>query len=117
MQQGGTMIDTKWIREKASQFPKTLWLSPGMRGQTIRRVEDAIGLAALALSLESPRAVLRSLRLHLASHIYGREITTFNDLADAEMWALSHWLFQRKAEGLEDWLRQHYGETTSMTGG
>jgi hypothetical protein len=31
-------------------------------------------------------------RLRLASEVYEREITTFNDLSRAELWALHQWI-------------------------
>lgn len=94
------------IRAKAAEMPPTLWLDAKCRGIMTGAVTKAV--KRVAEKLRVPLSNGRAIRLRLASIIYERTITTFNDLSHAEIWALNHWATRRDAIGLEDWLRANF---------
>jgi hypothetical protein len=99
------------IREKKDKFPETLWMSAGTRGAMIGRLEEAIKTTADDIGL--PLGNGRDIRLRLTSEVYLRDIHSFNELTDAELWALDQWVLEG-ANGLQDWLRQAYGVQVPM---
>ena len=100
----------QWIRQRAARFPRTLHVSQGSRGVYVGQIGDAIKTAADRISL--PVNGARDVRLKLAGAVYGREIRTFNELSDAEMWALHQWVILGDVaiHELADWLKANYGE-------
>lgn len=89
------------IRDNAEKFPTALWMSQKARGAITRRLTDALKVAGL------PSSRRRRMRLLLASEIYERPITSFNDLKDDELWALDQWVLGGQAKkDLPGWLRR-----------
>lgn len=99
------------IRLEAAQMPSTLRIDTKGRGIMTGRLGTAIKEAAEELDI--PIGNGRAIRLHLASYIYEREVTTFNGLSHAELWAINHWLVRHDAKGLAGWLEANYCASTS----
>jgi len=104
------MINFEWIRHRARTTVVTL--GQAGRGAIIGRL-DAI-IEGVAQTIGLPTGSGRDIRLQLASEAFERKVVTFNSLTDSEMWALDQWVWQRQAEGLEDWLKANYGPTIPM---
>ena len=100
----------QWIRQQAARFPRTLHVSQGSRGVYVGQIGDAIKTAADRIGL--PVNGARDVRLKLAGALYGREIHSYNELADAELWALHQWVILGDVaiHELVDWLKANYGE-------
>jgi hypothetical protein len=76
------------------------------------RLTQAIRSAADSLHL--PVSNVRDIRLALATEIFGRPVTTFNNLQDAELWALDQWMKLKQAAELSEWLQATYGEQAPL---
>lgn len=103
------------IRLQAANMPSTLQIDTKGRGIMTGRLGSAIKV--VAEDLDIPISNGRAIRLHLASYIYEREITTFNNLSHAELWAINHWLIHRNAKGLAGWLIANYAHQLPMETG
>jgi len=102
------------------RYPTTAQLSKKARGVMIGRLSTAIREAAksigldvnmrharleLALSSRGEHITLvhmRHARLELASDVFEREVMTFNELSDAELWTINQWVLPQNAEGLAE---------------
>jgi hypothetical protein len=104
----------EWIRQRAARFPRTLHVSQGSRGVYVGQIGEAIKAAAGRIGL--PVNGARDVRLLLARAVYGREIGTYNELSDAELWALHQWVLLSDVaiRELEGWLKANYGEQLSL---
>ena len=109
------MTISEQIRAKAAEMPQTLWLDTKSRGIMAGRVTQAIKATADALGI--PVSNARDIRLGLAGFIYQRSVATYNDLSHAELWAIDHWVVQRDAVGLLDWLNANFEHTIPLDGG
>lgn len=69
--------------------------------------------ASLGIPFQYKTTLQRRMRLDVASHVYDREIRSYNELKYHELWALFQWVV-RGARGAEDWLRQKYGEQLTL---
>ena len=77
------------------------------KGAFIGRVADRILEEAKELGIPvNGRG--RVLRLHLASELLDREVRTYNDLNDTELWSIEDWTYRCKDE-LREWLKGRYG--------
>ena len=101
------------IKDWQSKFPRAAWISKGSRGVMTGGLSTAIRKTAKLIGLSID---VRHARLKLASEVFGREVATFNELSDAELWALSQWVLQQNADGLANWLRQQFGATGELKG-
>ena len=50
----------------------------------------------------------RAIRMALASELLDREITTYNNLTDQELWDIEAWTYTHPKE-LREWLKKRYG--------
>jgi len=62
-------------------------------------------------SLHLPVSNARDIRLKLATAIFGRPVSSYNELEDSELWALDQWVRQGgiAITELKDWLEGQYG--------
>jgi len=83
----------------------------------IGRIDDVIAEAAASIGL--PVSNAREIRLALASKVYERKITTYNQLTDAELFAIDRWmrLGDVAVKEMAAWLKKEYGEQLSLFGG
>ncbi|KKL08511.1 hypothetical protein LCGC14_2575130 [marine sediment metagenome] len=103
------------IRDDAQTEANTydgIYLVSGRRGALIGGVTSAIRGAAAAAGIEY-RGQFREARLRLASEVYGRRITSYNDLTDGEIVAINKWVTTRGLE-LKTWLIERYGQQTKF---
>lgn len=77
------------------------------RGAFIGRVAERIIEEAEKIGLPvSGRG--RKIRLALASALVDREVTSYNDLDNQELWDIEAWTYNHRAE-LREWLVREYG--------
>ena len=76
------------------------------------KTSEAIQGAATAAGI-SYNGQFREARLKLAREVYGRRITSYNDLTDPELDALSQWATTQGLE-LKNWLISRYGKQTRL---
>ncbi|NIV40748.1 MAG: hypothetical protein GWN58_68530 [Anaerolineae bacterium] len=103
---------TDWIAHEVQQRP-TIYLSRGARGCAVGRVTKAVRTAADQLNL--PVSNVRQIRMELATEIFGREVTTYNELTNKELWGLHRWLQRHDTpNALRDWLKGRYGSQPKL---
>jgi len=104
----------QWIRLRVMRFPRTVHIESSTRGAYVGRVSKLVeqGADAAGLPIDGGRAI----RLRLASEVYDREIHSYNELSDAELWALFQWARLGKVAIAEmaTWLGVNYGEQLSL---
>jgi hypothetical protein len=82
------------------------------RGAFIGKVADHILENAKVLGIPvNGRG--RALRLHLASELLDREVHTYKEVSDIELWSIADWT-QRHNDELQEWLRERYGYQERM---
>jgi hypothetical protein len=103
-----------WLRLRKQRYLTRRTLNSTARGCMTGRLTKAIQSAADSIHL--PVSNVRDIRLALATRAYGRPVATFNDLQDAELWALDQWIRQRidATAELKDWLQATYGEQPAL---
>jgi hypothetical protein len=99
------------VRISATNRMGVVSLTRTQRGYRVGMITEYLEGAATAENLEF-EGQLRKARLKLASDIYNREITSYNDLKDHELDALYGWAIGHGME-LRAWLTKTYG--TQMT--
>lgn len=92
------------IRSKAERDGRTV--SRGHRGAMIGNMESYLRGASAAAGLEF--GGFRKARLLLASRVFGRNVTSFNDLSDTELYHLHQWARGHGME-LKVWMNTEYG--------
>jgi hypothetical protein len=92
------------IRSKADRESRSV--SRKYRGFMIGDMEKCLEGASAAAGLEFGR--YRKARLLLASSVFGRNVTSFNDLSDAELYHLHEWASTHGLE-LKIWMNTEYG--------
>jgi len=100
----------EWVRQKVSDYPRYRILSKPARGSMIGRVSTVIKSAADLLGL--PVSNARRIRLVLATVVFQCPIESYNDLGNAELWALDQWARKERTAAiteLKDWLGSQYG--------
>ena len=104
----------EWIKARAARFPRTLQMKQEVRGVYTGKIAEAVREAASTLGV--PVSNARSIRLLLASAVFGREVRTYNELSAAELWALHQWVIlgDTAIRELTGWLRANYGEQMSL---
>ena len=95
------------IRSTALNKQGTMILTPTQRGYRVGTITQCLEGAAAAAKLDFD-SQLRKTRLKLASAIYNREITSYNELKDHELDALYGWVGGHGME-LKAWLTETYG--------
>ena len=102
-------MDVQVIRDNAAKgFGQALTRTE--RGMRIGMIRESIASAASSVGLVVSE---RSCRLVLASEVFGRDITTFNQLSDDELQALSMWAANNITD-LATWLSESYGRTLEL---
>ena len=111
------MIDKEELQRRARMTRIPYALSRGQRGLRISTVMIAMDAAAIRASLMF-NGQLRKARIMLASHIYEREISSYNELTDAELDVLSVWSESPQAiEQIADWMQKTFGKQLSLIEG
>ena len=104
----------QWIRQQQGRFPRQLHIERGSRGVYVGKIGEAIKAAAEQLGI--PVSNARDIRLQVASAVFAREIHSYNQLEDAELWALHQWVILGDVaiHELVDWLKANYGEQMAL---
>jgi hypothetical protein len=84
-------------------------MSKTARGCAIGRITKAVKTAADLAHL--PVSNARDIRLKLAAVIFGRAVTSYNQLQSYELWALDKWVLLGgiAVTELREWLEAEYG--------
>jgi len=109
------MVNFSSVRGLKNKFPPRLVVSTDTRKYYTVLFNTA--LVKTIKHLGTPVPSQRSARLAIASEIFGREITSFNDLLDSELWALEQWVTLHKKDAysnFEAWLGAKYGEQLTL---
>lgn len=103
-----------WVRLRASRYPSARQISKTARGCAIGRVTKAVKTAADLVHL--PVSNARDIRLRLATVIFERAVTSYNQLQTNELWALDKWVLLGKIAVMElqEWLEAEYGEQLAL---
>ena len=99
------------IRSEAAILKDTYgdeYLTKERRIPMVWKTSEAIQGAATAAGIGYDRQ-FKEARLKLASEVYGKKITSYNDLTDPELAALSQYATTKGRE-LKQWLISKYGE-------
>lgn len=99
------MANSFRIREDLDPF----WFH---RGAFIGKVEKVIFKQASKIHLPINNRG-RMIRLRLASKLLDREVSSFNDLSDTELWSVEQWAI-RYPEELRQWLEENYGKQEEL---
>jgi len=106
-----------YILEQRSRYPPDRLLCTKRRGIMVGNIEAAIRAVVGALHIEGPRGITRQvrvIRLDIASEVFGREITSYNQLSAPELRAMNNWAQFGDCVGLEEFVREHYGEQLTL---
>ena len=90
----------------------SLPMTRGAVGYRIGNISDAIKGAATAAGI-GYNGDFREARLRLASEVFQKRITSYNDLTNGELDALYYWATTQGLE-LKNWLIQNYGKQDSF---
>jgi hypothetical protein len=101
----------EYIQEQTKKCPYHSPRTTVFRGVMIGRIDDAIRGVLEELHVPASHGVtrqVRAVRLDLASYILERKVRSYNDLSDAELWAIGQ-LTRHRGAWLTEWVRQAYG--------
>ena len=106
-------------RELLEKFPSRLHLEQTSRGVYTGQFEQALTKTARHIGAPvSGTEGFRNARLALARTIFEKEsLVSFNELSDAELWALQQWVTHHKKnafQAMKIWLAETYGQTKPM---
>ena len=106
-------------RQIMGTFPSHLFLQQRSRGVYTGQFEQAMTKTARHIGAPvSGTEGFRNARLALAKDIFEKEsLVSFNELSDAELWALQQWVTHHKKnafEAIKTWLIDNYGQTEFM---
>lgn len=102
-------------REWVKKFPERLNLTQIARGVYTGQLEQALTKTAAYIGSAIPSG--RATRLRFASDVLGREIKSFNDLSDAEIWAFNQYTSTDKRaafQEIQQWLADTYGKQEKL---
>lgn len=105
------------VKEYLEKYPGYAPLSMSVRGAMIGRLTDAIRESVNKIHLQGPRGInrqARDIRMDLAQELFKRVVTSYNQLTDGELWAIDRWVVLHNAEGLDEFIREKYGEQLEL---
>lgn len=107
----------EWIQNRMEEYDPNLIMPRSVMWAAINRIESVIEKTVDELHIPPSHGTTRqkrAIRLNLASHVFGRKVTSFKDLQDWELWALDRWVTETQANGIRDWMKETYGEQVAL---
>jgi len=105
----------EYPREAVKRYPSPLWFDENTRNVYTGIFEQALMKTAKQLGTPIPSA--RQARLDIAGEIFEKQVSSFKEFSDAEIWALYQWVSYHKADAYETfkvWLNEKYGSQSNM---
>lgn len=103
------------IRSEAAILRDTYgddYLTRGRKGAMIGEISSAIRGAATAAGI-GYNSQFREARQRLATEVYGKSVSSYNQLTDGQIAALHQWATTQGLE-LKNWLTERYGAQTKF---